>query len=166
MKLKQVAETKLFAYFLVTVIVLFILYFLLKRIGIIKSKEPKEVRDAKAKQIDTITNLNQMVIDFKESMLFNPSSMNAIPFANRMSYSRATDLAKEIEDAWAKWYWPNDDENAIYKAFSSIDKQLDVSSIAYYYRQLFDKDLRSDIIDKMTNSEIRNIWAIIQSKPR
>jgi len=164
--MKDIAEKKLFGYFLVTIIVLFVLYFLLKRIGIIKSREPKEVRDARTKQIDTITNLNQMVIDFKESSLFNPATMNAIPFSLRMSYDRATGLAQDIENAWAKWYWPNDDENAIYKAFSSIDKQQDVSSIAYYYNQLFDRDLRSDIIDKMTNSEIRNIWTIIQSKPR
>ena len=154
---------KLFVYFIITVIVLFILYFLLKRVGIIQAPESKEVREARADQIKTITDLNQQVIDFKKSPLFNPSYMNSIPFSNRMDYDTATRLAKEIEKAWG---WLNDNEKRVYNAFSQINKQSDVSSIAYYYRQLFDEDLRSKIIDKFTKSEIRNVWNIIQSKPR
>lgn len=154
---------KLFVYFIITVIVLFVLYFVLKRIGIIQGREPKEVREAKADQVKTITELNQMIIDFKKSPIFNPSYMNSIPFSKRLDYNDATELAAQIDDAWG---WLNDNEKQVYNAFSGITKQADVASIAYYYRQLFGKDLRSDIIKKMNNSEIRNVWSIIQSKPK
>jgi ABC-type transport system involved in Fe-S cluster assembly fused permease/ATPase subunit len=161
---KQILETKIFAYFLITVVVLFILYFVLKRIGIIQSRaETKAESKAKAEATKTLTNLNQMVIDFKDLKYWNPDYMNAIPFGLRMSYDKATGIAKEIEDAWG---WLNDDEGQLYNAFTKIPKQRDIASVAYYYQQLFNKDLRSDLIDRLNKNEIRNLWQIIDAKPR
>lgn len=160
--MKQIFETKLFAYFLITVVVLFILYFTLKRIGIIRP-ESKAEKDAKAGAVKTLTNLNQMVIDFKEFKYWDPEYMNVIPFGLRLSYNKATNIAKEIEDSWG---WLNDDERRIYNAFSQVPKQRDIASVAYYYNDLFGKDLRSDLIDRLNKDEMRNIWQIIQSKPR
>lgn len=156
-------KNTIFVYFLITLIVVIIIYFVLRRVGIIEKPESKEESKAKADSIKVIKDLNQMVLDFKSFPYWDPQRMNEIPFPSRMSYDNSTNIAKQIEDSWG---WLNDNENRVYAAFQKIPRQRDVSSIAYYYQQLFDRELFADLIDRLNNNEIRNVWSIIANKPR
>lgn len=59
----------------------------------------------------------------------------------------------------------NDDEARIEGTFRTIKYQTNVSQIANAYTKKTGRDLHSDLIDRLSEKEMNNVYAIIASKP-
>lgn len=145
----------LFAYGILTVIVIWVLYLVMKRIGLIQSKTDQEKDDRQAKNIIEITTTD----------IFRPSTYEETNkgLSVLVSSEKASEWARSIYSAFG---WINDDEQAVYNVFRNMTNQLQVSQVADAYSQLYNSDLFGDIDYYFSDVEVSNVWNIIKQLPK
>lgn len=145
----------LFAYGLLTIIVIWVLYLVMKKIGLIQDKASKIEEEQKAKNIVAIT----------ETDIFRPSTHETTGkgLSVLVPSSTAIEWAKDIKNAFG---WINDDEEAIYNVFRKMTNQLQVSQVANAYSELFNSDLFGDLDYYFSEVELSNVWNIIKTLPK
>lgn len=134
------------------VILIVIIYFALRRVGLIRSaKEKREERENE-----------QAIIELSTSDIFGPQLWRAYPVNERLSEQQAKHYAKLIEDAFGIWGW-GDDESRIYGVFRDLNYKHNVSQIAWEYAREFGRDLFGDLQGALDESEMLQIKRIIET---
>jgi hypothetical protein len=82
--------------------------------------------------------------------------------AKQYTAQQAKNLSDIIRNSFGFF---NDDEARIQGVFRQIKYQTNVSQISDAYTRDTGRDLHSDLIDKLSASEMKDIYAIIASKP-
>jgi hypothetical protein len=140
------------AYFIGILVILFVVYKTLKGLGLIKDLK----KDA-------------AVEDIRTSDYFNPDYYKDKSFQHLGE--QAGELhAKELFNAMNGF---GTDEEAIYAVFGKLYNKLNVSELSDYYRQQnahwynFDlgKDLQTDLLNELNDTEKQTLWAIIEKLP-
>jgi len=133
------------------IVVLFIIYLVAKKFGLVKSSESIKADKEKAKNLDTL----------KQAKYFNPLYYQNI--ANKpLGELEAKEIAKDIYDAWGVF---NDDEPAIYSAFGKLSNKTNISQLAEVYYNQYKKDLRSDLLNGLSDSEQNTLMGVINTLP-
>lgn len=95
--------------------------------------------------------------------VLDPQFYKGVQAIDLLPRSTIETLAHQIEDAWGYF---NDDEAEITDAFRSVGTLSQASQIGEAYSRLFGKDLYTDLLHKLSNSELTEIWDILKNKPR
>ena len=135
-------------YLLLVIVVLFIVNKSLKKIGLVdnESRKEKKVND-KAMQNITMTDI------------FNPAYHQGKLF-NQLAPSTSELYAKDIHNAFGVF---NDDESMIYSTFKKLDNVYNVSQVSASYYELYQDDLRADLLQYLNRDEIGILDSIISS---
>lgn len=163
--MKMKIPPQVFLYGILAIAVIFVLYFVLKRFGIIKSfqehktdkqksiaERASEISVAKEKAVSKdVKNIVSKTTYFKPTYYKNSGSMNLI------SQLEAKQAAENIHDAWGIM---NDDEEQIYGVFRSLTSKEQVSQVAEAYNKAFNKDLAGDLMSRLSKAELKVIYDI------
>lgn len=150
----KVINPQIVLYGLLIIVVLWIIYLLMKRIGLIKTQaDIKEVKE----RTEAVQNL-------ENSKYFDPNlyKQTSYGYAHLLPSTTANYYAKEIKSSWG---WFNDDEERVYSAFRSLTSKIQISQVADAYAQLYKSDLLGDIVHYFNAKEKAFLWKIIDSKP-
>ncbi len=128
-------------------LVLFIIYRIMGKIGLVKSAESE-------KKDESIYNLRTM----KE---FNPNYYKNRSFAA---------LGKGVSDSYAKDIKKSlglitDNEELIYSTFAQLKNKTNISEIAESFKSMYKKDLRSFLLSYLSKNEMQKLNDIINKLP-
>jgi len=137
-----------------TLIIVWVIYLALKRIGLIKSATKIRAEKDEARALKELRNAE----------FFNPNLYKEDKYSlvNLLSNDVANQYAKDIKKSWG---WFNDDEAAVYSVFRKMANKIQISQIADAYAQLYKADLLGDIEYYLNAKERAFLWNIIDSKP-
>lgn len=131
----------------VIAIVVFLVYKLAGKIGLVKTREQKE----KDKAVESLT----------LSEYFNPSyykNKSAKPLGNSIADSFAKDIRKAL-----KGFGTNED--LIYSTFAKLKNKVNISELADTYNIKYKADLKADIMNDLNDKEKAKLMFIINSLP-
>lgn len=152
------AKIQVFVYILIAVIVLFVMYQLMKRIGLIRSKEQRK-RDKLKQESKTEKKFIETAIETDD--VFNPNTWKNVFSKERLlTENEAKEQAKEI---WKAWGWPFDDEERVYAAFRSLSDPIQVSQVAYWYMDKYNEDLATGLTKRLDKKELVTVHNIIKN---
>ena len=155
-----------FAYFLLTIVSLFILYQVMKRLGLVQTsyirkhdKEQEELKnEQELKEIKAVSDLNS-------APWMSPDFYKKYPASSYMSDQEAIAAANKLGNAMGSRWWHDDDEPAVYNVFRSLDNKIQVSQVAEEYANMWNKDLAGYLIERLNSEEISMILDIINQLP-
>jgi hypothetical protein len=84
------------------------------------------------------------------------------PGARLITYNTGLKLSKLLDDSK---HWYNDDEEAIYSVFRSLNAKSQVTSLAYWFQKFYNQDLYYWLKDVLSESELAKVILIIETKP-
>lgn len=126
---------------------------LLKKLGILKSEEAKELDNASA----------------DPGSFWNPDFWQKITNANILTISTADNIIDTIANAFSIW---NDDENVIYGQFRRLTHKAQVSFLAYRFLQRYNADFLSWLrggdewyADNLSDQEVASINDYLKKLP-
>lgn len=131
--------------------VLFVLYQILSKIGLIKTKKKKTEEKAK-----TEAEANLRASEYFDPLLLK-SNEQYIPLAGT-GKMYAGILYKAMNGLGT-------DEEAIYSTFGRLKSKENISELALYYQSIGKRDLISDILNELTDKEQAILWSIINKLP-
>ena len=147
-------QRQLIGYLLGILTLLLIGYLLLKRIGLIESKEEEKVKKG---IVDTI-------MDFRSTNLFDRDRWQTAPRSLLLSSSVAKDYTKKLNDAMSEsWFWGFDDESQIFAIFRGLTSKFQISQLADEYYRLTNDDLLADLLYNLNNEEEYTLAEIINN---
>ena len=146
--MKKGIAIQILTYAIPIIAVLFILTVVMRRIGLIKTKESKAL-DKKANNIVTTD-------------VLNPSKYQSTYNFKRISPEILGTYVDDIHEATDGW---GTDEATIYSTFKKLYNKLNVSQLAEAYRIKFGKDLRAVLVDELDTTELAKLDSIISSLP-
>lgn len=160
---------QIFLYGLLTVIVIFVVYQIMKSLGLIKDKGDRKTEkildEGDAELAEEVVKIKKSYIDMNSSNLFDPlywkSFLGKLRPDELLTEGEAKTAAKEI-DSNISWY--GDNEEGIYNVFRSIKNPINVSQIADEFQKLYGKDLATVLINNLTQGEVYIINQIIKGK--
>lgn len=120
-------------------------YFIIKKLSKSKSQVIAET--------DTGEVVTQVMEDVQNS--------NAIRSSATITEVEAKSIANKIRDAWG---FINDDEEAVYNAFSRVGNLADLYLVMQMYGQYKNEDLEEAIHNRMNAGEIDKVNNILKSK--
>ena len=143
----------IFFYGVALLVILWIVYLLMKRIGLIKSQTVKKAEK------ETIENVKDLIA----SEYFNPNlyKQSNYGYAHLPSNETVNGWAKQIHDSFG---WFNDDEEEIYSVFRAMNNKLTISQVSDAYTQLYSSDLLGDLKQYLNERELSFLWNIIKQK--
>ena len=146
---------QIFMYGLISVIIIWIVYLLMKRIGLIEDRATIRLEKDVEKSVSEISNTD----------IFNPNlyKESGYGYAHLPSNETVNSWAKGIKDSFG---WFNDDEEQIYSIFRAMNNKLTVSQVSDCYAQLYSSDLFGDLRQYLNDRELAFLWKIIDSKPK
>lgn len=117
-------------------------YYTLKKFGVFKSKLEREGEKNIA---DTTSRVE--IVEAKQKATLSEAALRSI--------------ASKIKSSW---HWYNDEEEKIYAAFEQIGNYSDLLLVIQYYGLNGKNSIEDDITQRLSNSEIARINAILNSK--
>ena len=84
------------------------------------------------------------------------------PGARLITYNTGLKLSKLLDDSK---HWYNDDEEAIYSVFRSLNAKSQVTSLAYWFKKFYNQDLYYWLKSTLSDSELAKVVTIIETKP-
>jgi hypothetical protein len=84
------------------------------------------------------------------------------PGARLITYNTGLKLSKLLDDSK---HWYNDDEEAIYSVFRSLNAKSQVTSLAYWFKKFYNQDLYYWLKSVLSESELAKVILIIETKP-
>jgi hypothetical protein len=132
-----------------------ILFFILKRIGLVPEQKSADEKRAEKE-------LRKVVAEIKDSkVIWTTDFWEQYP-AKAYTAQQAKNLAAHIRDSFGFF---NDDEARIFGVFRQLKYQTNVSQISYAYSLLYGRDLHSDLRDYLSTKEMEEVYQIISTKP-
>lgn len=139
------------AYFIGILVILFVIYKILGKLGIIKTAEKKEAEK----------NETEAVNELRTNDLFDPQYWKG-KYYRVIGKDNANILAGRLRVAMQGL---GTDEEMILTTFGKLKCKINVSEVTYAYAQLYKRDLRLDMIDELSDSEMNEVWQIIKKLP-
>lgn len=150
------------------IIVLFVVWVLMKRLGLIKTETQKKLEKETAENVKQLTSVEGV-------KLFDPAlyKNSQYGYAYLVPQDQANKWADKIFDAFGFvnfsqkmiWDWFGDNEEQIYSVFRDITSQIQISQISDAYATRYSRDLLGDINSNLNDKEKSFLWNIIKNKP-
>ena len=157
-------RAEIFAYILIAIVVLFIVFMLLKRFGIIKSKTQRDTtkikQESREEKAETKAEKAQIIELLSDNEYFKPGIWKGIPAKRLYTTEYSRQLATKIKKAFGLL---NDKEEVIYAVFRSLKDKANISQIAFAYMALYNTDLLGELIARLSKSELQMIYNIIEN---
>lgn len=154
-------RAEMFGYLLATVVVLIILYFLLRKIGLVpKLFKPKAEREAAKTKTEVKAATKVIETTVNRSDYFNPSLWQGVTKSRLLPDETARENAEILRKAM-KGLGTN--ESAINSVFRSLTDKIQVSQIAFFYLSAYSRDLASDLSKELTKKELQITYDIINN---
>lgn len=159
--------TKAFLYTLAAIVVLFVVYQVMKRTGLIKTFAQRKTarlveKSARNEKITTGTQKAQtkdVKILLSASDFFNPALWKDQSADLLMKQDVARSKATNIRSALKG---PGTNESKVMKAFRNLTSKYMVSQIAFHYAANFKRDLLTDLVSDMNKTELNELYNIIK----
>jgi hypothetical protein len=131
--------------------ILFVVYQLLAKIGLIKTAAKKKSIAAKT----------EAEANLRASEYFNPMLLK-----NDKDYISLGSIGKAYAGILYKsMRRPGTDEEAIFSTFGRLQSKKNISELALYYQAIGKRDLITDILNELTDKEQATLWSIIDKLP-
>lgn len=137
----------LIIYAVVALVVIVFLAAILKKLGVFKSKDKKEAEADLA--------------EIREADYFNPAYYRTVkfkPLGTNQSEAFAKQIRKSLRGAGT-------DEEAIYSVFNQMYNKTNISEVADAYYMEYKKDMKTDILNDLSEKEVSVLMNIIKKKP-
>jgi len=158
-------KRQIIIYAIIAVILIVVLYFGLKKFGLIRTKEQKQT----AKETEKIK-LEKKVVktSINKSQYFKPSFYKDRPTGELISPIEANQYAETIHEGFNIHFYNilgdlNIDEEEIYGAFRALTYKAQVSQIAEAYNKKFKSDLAGDLLIHMNKGQMQIVYQITDS---
>lgn len=142
------------AYALISIIVLWIVYQLMKKVGLISDQVTRKKDKTIAANVQSIEQ-----IPFWNPSLYQNSNYG---YAVLMPNDTIKSWAKDIHDSFG---WFNDDEEQVYNVFRKLTNQIILSQLSDAYSKLYSSDLLGDLKNYFDDKELSYLYTIISNKP-
>ena len=134
-------------YLAAILLVLFFVYKILKGFGIVKSAAKEK---EKAKVQEAVTDLRAV------------KQFNALYLENKRDYKSLSTAAQLYAETLRKAFRGlGTDEEAIYSTFSRLPNKDSISEVALVYRNKYNRDLLTDLLNDLTDKEKAKLMDII-----
>lgn len=141
---------QIIAYVTGFLIIIWVVYLLLKRIGLIESRQQR------------VEEKEQTEREKRAVQFFPPNIWKEYPTRTAMNNDVSNNLATEINNSFGFF---NDNEQRIFSVFQKLAYKQNVSQLSNSYEQLFHADLHSKLFDNLNSNEMDYIYNIIDIKP-
>lgn len=141
------------AYFVGIVVVLFIVYKFLGKIGLIKTSEKKREEEAETK---AAAQLRTSV--YFEPLYLKDKLSTYKPLGKSLASSYASQLKGSLSGAGT-------DEETIYAVFGKLRSKENIAEISAYYLQKYSRSLQSDLLNDLNDAEMVILTDIINKLP-
>lgn len=138
-------KIKIAAFLIISILVIIIVWRILGKVGLVKSKEAKQKEAA----IESFNTLPQ----------FDPNYFKGKSFASIGQI--ADQYAKDINSASGIF---NDNEDLVFSTFGKLKNKMNISELANSFQRLYKKDLRS-FLGFLSDAEKTKLFLIIQRLP-
>ena len=135
-------------YVIILLLALYILNTVFKKVGLKESKETKKIKKG-ATNIVT-------------SKYFNPSLHKNTVLYRPLGVEMAGHYAKELRQAVNWW---GTDEALIFSTFRKLFNKMNISQVSDRYEQMYDEDLRSRLINELSEYDLGLLNTIIEKLP-
>jgi hypothetical protein len=139
------------AYVIGIIVILFIVYKLLQKVGIIKTAAARKLETDKVVSTEAV----------RTSDIFDPTYFAKVNHTT-IGLSKANMYAEELHNAMVGW---GTDEEAIYATFGKLYNKVNVSEVAAAYQVNYSQDLQSDLLNELSEKELVPLWDIINKLP-
>lgn len=136
------------AYIIGILIVLYIVYKVLGKIGLVKTKEKRKQETA----VEDLRSVKQFSTKYLADKIDN------YPQLGKLGKDYAVRLHDAIKGAGT-------DEETIFSIFSQLRSKENISEIAVYYKAAYQRDLLTDILNDLTDKEKATLMEIINKLP-
>lgn len=126
------------------------IFFILRRLGIIKPKKLQSIKEKEKQKIEIIQAIG--TIDYFKPNYYLKAKPNEL-----LDVSKARNYAQELYKAMKGL---GTDESRIYSIFSNLTHKAQVSQIAFHYQALYKKDLLTELSKELTKSELLKLYNI------
>jgi hypothetical protein len=139
-------------YIIAILTVMFVLYQVLGKIGLIKTGKRKKVE------------AEQSVAEkeLRTAEYFNPMFLKGRTDEYKSMGSIAKNYAAQLYQAMHRL---GTDEELIYSIFGKLYNKWNIGEISMYYRSAFNVDLITDLLNELTDKEQATLWNIINQLP-
>lgn len=152
-------KKEIFIYVGIFLIVMFIVYAILKRVGIIQSTEAKK-RDERVNVLSTST-----------SDWYLPDYHTNFPSAKKLSNSTAIEIAKKLHEAMYSTPLKNmaslglatlgTDTTTLFAQIAKIKSKVQFSQVANEYNILYNEDLYTSILSELSDKELLKLTSYV-----
>jgi len=146
------------AYFVGILVVLFIVYRLLSKVGLVKTVAQQRTAAEQTAAVDML----------RTDDYFNPDYYKTAKY-KQLGTNTANQYAKDLRSAMAG---VGTDEELIYSTFGKLANKAQISEIADQYRSIYgfpfyimSDNLQADLLDELTKEEVSNMMNIINQLP-
>jgi len=136
-------------------IALFIVYKILSAVGIIKTAKVK--RAEKAQDI-AISNV-------RSNIYFDPMYLKGKTSTYKALKDTATTAAIDIHDSIYGFLKIGTNAERIFSIFSSLQNKLNISEVALNYKLKYNRDLRADLINNLSDQHILDLDNMLDKLP-
>ena len=142
------------AYFIAIVIVLFVVYKFMAKIGLVKSRSKKLQEKAIAtaeSELRTLEYLDPMILENRPAAY--------VPLKSVAAGNFAAELRNAIRGLGTN-------EELIYSVFGRLKNKYNIAEVALSYRVNYNRDLKTDLLDELTDKEQVTLFELINKLPR
>ena len=137
------------AYFIGIIIILFVVYKVLAKFGIIKTAA------AKAQEAKEAASVNEI----RTGDFFDPEYWKTKSGFNKLGAEQAAEYASDI---YGSIYWRiNTNSEKIFSTFGKLTNKTQISEIADQYKQKYDRDLQASLLNNLNEGHIAELTDII-----
>lgn len=136
------------AYIIAILVILFIVYKVIGKLGLVDTKEDKKKDEAAAA--------------LRTSNYFDPLYLKGNTSYKALGKTKATFYAGELRSSIKGW---GTDEEKIYSVFGKLNSKENISEIALYYEHDFNRSLQSDLLNELNDKEMLILNNIINKLP-
>lgn len=160
------AQIKTIAFIIISIIVLYIVYVLLKRVGLIRTSKQKEVAKIKDEQNKEKAEIEKQLLN---ADLLNPNFQNSSSVDQNLllSDAAANNYASTLHDSMRKFLGIiMSNANEAIGVFQELTYAPQVSQIAQAFEDQYGLSLSSTIQDYFSKADLINIYSIINKIPK
>ncbi len=133
------------------ILVLVIVYKLLSAVGIIKSAKKRKEEVLQTQAVNALRTEEYFNPDYYKYKKYKSIGANA-----------ANLYAQELRQAVRGW---GTNEEKIFTTFGKLYNKVNVSEVADSYRTHYKRDLQADLLDDLTDKEVKTLMTIINNLP-
>jgi hypothetical protein len=143
------------AYIIGILIVLYIIYLVLEKVGLIKTSAQNKAAADKAAAVGTFPTLKVFDLDYLTNASYNP-----------MPSDVAESDCTAIHDSIYGFFTINTDFNRINSTFGSLSSKDNVAELALIYSTKYSgRDMRADLLNNLNDAHILALTDIINGLP-